>query len=333
MHKRQRMHWMDSLRGVAVSLVVLHHAINVPRVLGIGDGLPNEGWDGFVAFFSSFRMPLLLVMSGLLLGGGRRKPLLAYAGGKARKVLWPYVLWVCITVLLLGDPGSLGRPLTWLSGPFHMWFLAVLLGVYVAGWFTRWVPAWLMAAGMVLLLVVADPSTNWIRRLLFYGAFFMVGVALHRVLRQLLRLPGLVVGVLAVVALAVSSANMLDLWLPRLGHEDVWTWLVPWPGILAAMWLWRRLPRLRALEWMGRKSIVLYCVHFPAQGLSAFLFRDLAESSQWLFLFIQVVVGLGVPALFLWGYRYTKVLFELPPLRRNERRAVQQPVSSTRGSE
>ncbi|WCC80130.1 hypothetical protein O6R08_00765 [Cutibacterium equinum] len=78
------------------------------------------------------------------------------------------------------------------------------------------------------------------------------------------------------------------------------------------------------MEWVGQKSIVLYCVHFPVQGLSALALRDLALSAPVLFVLVQVVVGIGVPVLVLWGYRYTKILFELPALPRIERRAVEQ---------
>ncbi|WCC80129.1 acyltransferase family protein [Cutibacterium equinum] len=221
---------MDSLRGLAVVLVVLHHAVGVPRVLGVGEGLLLPGWDGFVAFFSSFRMPTLLVMSGMLLATSVRKPLIPFISGKIRKVLWPYVVWVLLTLTALGGLSTVTNPRMWLTGPYHMWFLVVLLFCYPAGWLSRWIPAWLMAVGMVALLVVRDPSSTWIRRVLFYGAIFMMGAALRRYLPSLLAMPGWIAGLLGVVGLSIACSHSFRWGLAQLNHRQVWTLLLPWGG-------------------------------------------------------------------------------------------------------
>ena len=59
---QQRRTWMDLLRGIAVVLVVFLHA----SPLEAGGSGGGGGWDVNL-LFRPFRMPMLLVLSGLLL--------------------------------------------------------------------------------------------------------------------------------------------------------------------------------------------------------------------------------------------------------------------------
>ncbi|WP_297741534.1 acyltransferase family protein [uncultured Tessaracoccus sp.] len=267
-------------------------------------------------------MPMLLAMSGMLLANSVHKPLSSFASGKLRRVLWPYVVWTLVTLACLGELSSATRPQTWIVGPYHMWFLAVLLCCYPIAWFTRWIPAWVMMLGMLGVLVVADPSTNWIRRVLFFGAMFMLGVAVRRHLTSILTMPVWIVGVAGLVGVVIACSHAFGWGIPMVDQGQVWTWLLPWEGVFTVIWLWSRAPRMPALEWLGQKSIVLYCVHFPAQALSALAFQEVAESAPWLFLLIQITVGFAVPALFLWGYRFTGLLFEFPQLPAHKRQEM-----------
>ncbi len=177
-----RYRWMDFLRGGAVLLVVAWHVVAVPALFGV------EVPSVVRAFFdttSVVRIPLLFLLSGMLLTAAVQKSPAQYFSGKFRHVIWPYVLWLLITVAASGDLGVLGSPWTWLGGPFHLWFLAVLTACLVIGYVCRWVPPWLLALGIIGLDIVWDPSTNVIARFMHFGAYFFVGATIWPVLVRL----------------------------------------------------------------------------------------------------------------------------------------------------
>lgn len=167
-----RYRWMDFLRGGAVLLVVAWHVVAVPTLFGVE--MP-AGVRGFFDATSAIRVPLLFLLSGMLLRGAVRKPPVAYYVGKLRHVFWPYVVWTLITTLAGGSLAALASPWAWIGGVYHLWFLAVLAQCLVGGYVCRWVPPWLIAAGLIVLDIAWDPSTNAIARFMHYGTYFFIG--------------------------------------------------------------------------------------------------------------------------------------------------------------
>ncbi|NSX38244.1 acyltransferase family protein [Pseudarthrobacter oxydans] len=86
---KKRMQWMDVMRGAAVLLVILFHTESQ-----ISGNLP--GYEPIFAIFNDavapFRMPTLMLMSGMLLPRSLRKPVGAYLRGKLFVIGWPYLL-------------------------------------------------------------------------------------------------------------------------------------------------------------------------------------------------------------------------------------------------
>ncbi|MDJ1370122.1 hypothetical protein C7K25_01835 [Gulosibacter molinativorax] len=74
-----RSHGMDALRGIAVLLVILQHSNGIPRTYA--DINVAEFLDYSTGFLAPYRMPMLLLLSGLLLIPSVRKPLPTYYGG------------------------------------------------------------------------------------------------------------------------------------------------------------------------------------------------------------------------------------------------------------
>ncbi len=100
-----RVAWMDSVRGTAMILLLLYHCTAVPETLGMP--MPTAlRW--FSAFFMPYRMPTLMVLSGMLLSRSLRKPLPDYFAGKVAGIVWPYLVWVVVAKLVWQDP--VGEP-------------------------------------------------------------------------------------------------------------------------------------------------------------------------------------------------------------------------------
>ena len=75
----QRIEWMDSLRGIAILLLLFWHAFAIPDLLGT----PMPDWlRNINNAFLPFRMPMLMFLSGMLLEKSLRKPLPTYYEGK-----------------------------------------------------------------------------------------------------------------------------------------------------------------------------------------------------------------------------------------------------------
>lgn len=83
-----RMHWMDTYRGLAILLGVFFHAVgNFKSATGLSW---ISGFDHVSMFFDPYRMPFLLVLSGLLLQRALAKPLAHYLGGRCARSSGPF---------------------------------------------------------------------------------------------------------------------------------------------------------------------------------------------------------------------------------------------------
>ncbi|WP_108718073.1 acyltransferase family protein [Miniimonas sp. S16] len=118
---------MDLLRGASIFLVTFNHAILFSVEFG---GAPLVAQVANQAL-APVRMPLMVFMSGLLVGPSLAKGWRPYVSGKARRVLYPYVVWSVIVFLMrsIGDPsGMVARAPEFLLAVAiepvsHLWFL------------------------------------------------------------------------------------------------------------------------------------------------------------------------------------------------------------------
>lgn len=113
---------MDLLRGISVLLIVVYHA-NPLSETAVGE------W--FDHFFQPYRVPLLLVLSGMLLPQSLRKGLKTYFDGKIRRIVWPLLVWTLAMMPFLADDllRSTSPMLVLVLGT-HLWFLWVLVAAY-----------------------------------------------------------------------------------------------------------------------------------------------------------------------------------------------------------
>ena len=108
------------------------------------------------AAVGSFRMPGLLLVSGMLLTLSLRRPAGQYLSGKVRRIAWPWLLWTAVMLTFFGW-GSALEPTWWLNGA-HTWFLSVVFVGYVLGLLLRRVPPFLIAAGLFAVAIRLDPD-------------------------------------------------------------------------------------------------------------------------------------------------------------------------------
>lgn len=309
-----RQQWMDLLRGAAILLVIAHHLRLVQQ---IWDGSTPHSMVVLSQATAPFRMPVLLFASGLLLARSLQKPTGRYLTGKARGLLWPWLVWSLVMLAIIGPAAGLD-PLWWING-MYTWFLVALFLYYLVGLLTRWIhPGWIALAGMAgwaalpLLGVTADTTGHRPDKFLYCAVFFFAGAALRRLLAErgvplAVVVPGVVVGVLWAARAARLDAEPQE---PLIAH------LVVLLAVLAAVGIAQRLPRsapVRALEWLGRSSIVPYLVHLPVIELLG-RHVGLAPGPSSFALYFAVTLGVCVLAILLRPV--TGFLYALPKRRR-----------------
>lgn len=261
---------MDTLRGLAVFLVMYSHAVFLspippPRALLVFDDLVTP-----------FRIPALMFLSGMLLPRSMAKPRLLYLRGKVSRILWPYLVWslILLSVMSFGSPGPNPLVELVLDPQSPMWYLAYLFVFYVVLMFCR--PAqrtWLLLPAAVGLML-ASPATALdptapeqavtLHRVFFTFFCFLAGDFLSR--HQARWLPALttvraslVLAVLALPAIVMSVAGYVVRYQPLYLAGTL-------AGILAAIPLLARLGGTavgRFLGAQGRRSIIFYVTHWP----------------------------------------------------------------------
>ncbi|MHA7208822.1 acyltransferase family protein [Arthrobacter sp. MDT1-65] len=307
---------MDSLRGVAILLVVVLHAGEALRV-AVG---PTPGLDQVNLFLEPFRMPVLMFLSGILLPRSVAKSGREYFAGKISMVAWPYLLW---SVIILAASGDIGlrrlAEIAYLS-PTYLWYLWFILVFYALAYPLRRVPP-LVVAGAALALCLVLPDAGRPGTMAFLAAFFFFGAWCARSAGTVERAIGRP-WVLALAAAAAVTVGVLNV----AGRDVLYRGEFVW-GVVGALgvvcWIFPRLGVNRvtaALEFVGRYSIVFYVVHLGPIMVTLALADAAGLAGTWL-LPVLLVVGVGVPLGLAWVYSTREhasvdLLFELPALKR-----------------
>jgi fucose 4-O-acetylase-like acetyltransferase len=105
---KNRLAWVDYLKGIAIVLVVYRHVlIGIQRYVAgqqaKGKPIPDVPLylDKANIIFFSFRMPLFFILSGIFISGSLKKRTLKQVLGiKFEHLLYPYFIWVFLQVTL-----------------------------------------------------------------------------------------------------------------------------------------------------------------------------------------------------------------------------------------
>ncbi|GAA2172551.1 hypothetical protein GCM10009846_10970 [Agrococcus versicolor] len=261
---------MDGLRGLAIVLIVELHASAIMRMHGINPSPVLEWLD--VAVYP-FRIPLLMLLSGMLLPASLAKGPRRYLVGKARTILWPYAVWSLLLVLAYDFVPWSSLLDAILAPSSHLWFLQALLVAYLAALALRRVPTWasalgaFAAAGALRLVDLPEWAAQMQpERLLTMLGYFLVGALLRRHwdvaerwLRRAWVLAVLVAGAVGLVAISLAPGVRLSYTMAQYAPLVVM-------GALALVAIALRLrwtsPPARLLRAIGRDSIVFYVTHW-----------------------------------------------------------------------
>jgi len=313
---RRRIDGLDLLRGLAIGLVMAHHA--APGLL------PGAGVVGVVMFFA---------LSGYLITGllEEQPPLSRFYARRARRLVPPLLVLVAGVVLVtltldpLGDRDQLGWTVLWAltwtgnlpfghasDATFHLWTLATEEQFYLA-----WPTALLLLGRRRGLLLAAAATTAaclattwWLAEdpdLAYslptsWAGCFVVGAGV--------RLYGARLAVPSWAAPAALAAIAVLGVVPLRGHEL--TYLAGGPtiaaltGVLILAWRdWTTVTGpLRAGVWLGTVSYAAYLWNYPL--------------SLWLPALPALLLTLVAAAL---SWRYVEA-----PLARRQRRGVTVPA-------
>jgi fucose 4-O-acetylase-like acetyltransferase len=303
---------MDLARGTAILLVVGFHAVALPETHA---GVPVEPLvRDVLTVFEPYRMSVLFLLSGMLLERSLQKPWGAYAWGKVRALVWPFVVWMLIGRFVEGYTSALS-PDFWYPNNW-LWFIAYLAACYAVAPLVAMIPGrWFAGVPLVCWALSAVAPEEDLSKLLYFAGFFFAGHAAVRLRRELRPLEGTLAMVTCLVV-AVSLSGILvardhgvldllhsgaDAHRPALapvvlvavaglvmifrraagpgGHPDrgpaeVASDAFTAPVSVAALAA-ADPAASRWLQFLGRNAVVIYLVHFPLQ---VFLSLRLAEA-------------------------------------------------------
>ncbi|MEJ5866155.1 acyltransferase family protein [Pseudokineococcus sp. 5B2Z-1] len=268
----ERVQWLDGARGVAIVMIVIHHAVILLAPLG----LVHPDYVVARDLLATFPMPLFFLVSGVL----SRSALTGSWGHLWRyrlaPLLWLYVVWTLVRfawfslVPLATRPDEtdlvrlLVSPVWPTSGLWYLHALAVVLVVtkLMAGR----VPLAVQLVGATLLSAAffgpLDSGSIGYEGVAHYLLFFLVGAHFGPRLVGAVQGSTRVAPVLAVVAFlgAVVVVRLFVLqWLPIV--PVVLSALAVAAGVLVL----RHAPRLTSalrLDVLGRLTLVVYVTHF-----------------------------------------------------------------------
>jgi len=276
---------IETLRGFACMLLVLHHVIGADPSSGLKiSDHPIRLFNDALAYL---RMPLFTFLSGMVYGlrpfGGDSRRFLV---GKCRRLLIPMMVVGTIFVLVQAvTPGSNAVVGNWwllhVQPVAHFWFIESLFWVFLLVWLAerqRWI---MSSVGFVIALILAcmlyltvqGPHWFSIDGAIYLLPFFLCGLAVIRFnLWSILDQHGVKI-LLAI--LAAASVWQIGAPVPNPDRRTVWVLVagVALCGLCLA-------PRLE-VSWLcriGRSSYAIYLFHvfFTAASRIFFIKAGLA---------------------------------------------------------
>lgn len=286
-----RIAWLDVLKGVAITLVVLNHSLLWPMRAG------NRA-AAFVYGVAFGTVAAFAAVAGYVQGMRPPHPVADVLPHRVRQLMVPWLVWAPLYAVVPlvwravgGGELPIGmEPWPWaravLLGGGPLWFLPVLAvatimsaAMDVRGERTWW-PVWIPVAAYVAIVALAvwrgaspiavGAGTFWAVSPLYLAShWFGVRVARDRALPRGRALSTLRPGVLwAVVGVSMVSGGACTL-AREVTHQVVWSWLVypvgavgGWAALLLAVRA-RREPAgpMHAFERLGHASLGVYVLH------------------------------------------------------------------------
>lgn len=266
-----RQAWIDMARGGCVLLVVLFHVViwHLPMLHG---DLHPQTWAALNNVVGGIRMPLLLLLSGMLASGkvARGRPALRSAAAN----YWLYVVWLTIYALVIPPlhteaVGTVHPGTDWLqqlvAPETPLWYIFGL-AVFMTGlWLLRrlHVPIPVILAALLVLTLLVRPGDVIALKVPDLAFYYVLGVwSAPWLKRHVHAQPWLLLGAGAVLAVVPSICARLGMPSVVMDLSFVAGNVGKGLGALAIMAMWERwLGALRPLAWVGRRTLSVYVMH------------------------------------------------------------------------
>lgn len=283
---RDRLDWMDSLRGLAIIFVLIWHAVSIPTVHGYSLPAWMETINNTVL---PFRMPLLMFLSGTLLTKSFGKPMKTYYKGKLQRLGWPYIVWSMVYILQYPDSGRLWDPRAWIATG-HLWFIFFIAAYYLAAPALRNLPVLVIPVLSLLVALVLPPGL--IQMVFYFAVFFFVGDAVSRHPDKF----GRMLNSRVTVGASAIAAFMLAFMSATIGTEHSALFIpANLAGILAIIAGAQKMENAAGqtvLRYIGKHSIYFYFSHFAAMTLALVTLQAFGTTAYVLRIPVLLAVGL-----------------------------------------
>ena len=307
-----RLYSIDTAKGIGIFFVVFGHAWRGAFDAGL---IRDAGLFKIIDnMIYAWHMPLFFFLSGLLfLDAIARVTPLAFAVGRAWRLMWPLALWTWIFFgirLLAGQ--SANHPVSAADFPWiplppydHLWFLWALLLVQLGALpLCRLLQPFMTDRALSILLGALAVALALVLPLLYvpsayFGAavehapYFLAGIAVGRLAH--LR-PTPLVAAVAAGLFALILYGTMQAWATVFQSLD----LIVLFWVMVA-WLDRNavqpVAALRALRYLGEMSLIIFLAHTIFSA--AFRIGLMSVGVTWLplHLLVGTVVGLAGPIL------------------------------------
>ena len=274
--KPAREQWLDTVKGVAITLVVFGHSINI---LGAQGWEVANPWNQLNIVIGEWRMPVFMLVAGFFVTRSMTKYGTRFWRLRPVNMLWLFVLWTLIYWIAFPTIGAVDANTTayqafaeivWDSVTFHsyLWFLLALAIYYAAQGLLGLKPnLWVVAAAGLLFLIFVPgivDEVSWGTNELFTNwLFFLVGAWWSQSIRTWVAGVAPWQGVLW--CLGFMAAILV--WMPTRDVpvlEHFGAALPPLLAIPAGLFLLSRLDGKPGLKWarsVGPRSLAVYVLH------------------------------------------------------------------------
>lgn len=277
--KQQKSQSIETLRGVAIILLVAFHA---SEQLIPSDGIPpEESIYSYIAnMFAYVRMPLFTVISGYVYALRPVAPghAMAFLKGKSLRVLVPFVTIATWHYLMVSLMPGVNRPRDiadiWRVYVFswqHYWFLQSIFLVFIT---VTWIDlhsymakfrSWLGCMAVSVVLSLVFPIWNEWNVFSFDGfiyllPYFVLGCGFQR-FPDVLSRPQLVVPAAIIFSIAIVLRHLI--WIEAWDiPTDRRTLLSITAGLSCMLVVFRYRRSNRLLAWFGGFAYGIYLLHF-----------------------------------------------------------------------
>lgn len=215
---KPRVEWIDCARGLAIILVVFHHAVIFMSAVGIESGLLTKADNLLV----SVRMPLFFLAAGLFASRPTSKGWRYLWTTRLALLVWIYVLWTIVRFVVFSflpwpletsDAGtfeSLAKSFIFPSG--SLWFIYALAIYYSAAKLLKSTPTYLIVAGTGVISAffssdaISTGDYEW-DSIITYLVFFLVGCRLREAVINRVESAGPIATLVTLLSFAAISGG------------------------------------------------------------------------------------------------------------------------------